>query len=657
MTGTPAIVRARLGAALRALPSDLSPDRGLGDDDALDVELLDVARRLEEASPGLALMMQLRALLIEELVAAARRRGFGQIVTIGCGFDRRPWHRRARPGFRLVEIEHPEVVAAMAPSRDRRGEHLRLAATDFAHEAWRRLEEHGGSPRATRTLVVMQGCSLWGNAEILEFWLARLAECAGTGSEMLCNLMDEDDAAPPAAATGGTETAAAPSVAVRFTITADALAAAATARGLRVLRWFDSRDLQRRRFGVADLLVGEHFAWIGSSGTRARLRRDPASGMGRSWHPIGFRPCLRTDLAVRDDGPHDVSLGVPITALRWCRHSTTRRQAAVAATLDGTATANGRSVVRWLAARGMLAAGPTVARTFADGLAAVTRGADADARAAFHDVVRREPAHLGAWRELAFDALARGAESEARRVRRELRHFVDNAAVAHLSDLLASGRSLAIARAGSVSVVAAAGSGPPQPQDVLRAARAVLTRCVAILGIDFTGEVVIDVASERTALPTTMIAHADPYTLVRIPRRQYTLQLLTHEMTHVLAMCESGWLSEGLAVWMQRRVAPGPCFPDTAGPIQPVSVRPLAEWLLPAPFARRGAAPRLDASAYREAASFVAWLDERGGASLVRQVFAACCRSDGRDFGAVERAVGVGSIEELERAWRYGKGG
>src|SRR5437879_3625319 len=108
MNATAAVFRARLGAALRALPSELGYGDGVisrrhrdvsaGDarqsDQARDArgrarrDIRRVASGLELASPGLALMMQLRARLFHEALRAAAARSFCAAVIVGGAFDR-----------------------------------------------------------------------------------------------------------------------------------------------------------------------------------------------------------------------------------------------------------------------------------------------------------------------------------------------------------------------------------------------------------------------------------------------------------------------------------------------------------------------------------------------------------------------------------------
>ncbi len=47
---------------------------------------------------------------VDAAVTAALDDGFGQVLTVGAGYDSRPW-RLARPGVRFVELDHPGTQA------------------------------------------------------------------------------------------------------------------------------------------------------------------------------------------------------------------------------------------------------------------------------------------------------------------------------------------------------------------------------------------------------------------------------------------------------------------------------------------------------------------------------------------------------------------
>ncbi len=200
MIADAALFRAHLGAALRALPSELddAPPRREG----IAADALAVARELEVASPGLALMMQLRARLFDEAALEAGRRGFDALVAVGCGFDDRRLRRLARGRLRVVAIEHPAVLARR-PCGRRSPAFARMPVEDLATAPCAALERQCGvRPGEHRTFVLLQGLSMWGGAAALAHWLDDFAAHAAPGSEMLLNVLDASTVAEAPSAAG-----------------------------------------------------------------------------------------------------------------------------------------------------------------------------------------------------------------------------------------------------------------------------------------------------------------------------------------------------------------------------------------------------------------------------------------------------------------------
>ncbi len=328
------------------------------------------------------------------------------------------------------------------------------------------------------------------------------------------------------------------------------------------------------------------------------------------------------------------------------------------------------ALVDLLRARGFLAYDPAADGEFAAGVAACATDASA-ATKAFLRAVARDPDHLGALRELALVALGRGDDLLARRVARRLACFAGNQAARHLRRTLerwGAGTRLAVERRGPVTVLAARGGSATAAHRVLDDAHELIPTLARLLGVELPGEIVLDVTGERAAVPVTMVADADPYTAVRIAQPTYSRSILCHELVHVLATSDSSWLSEGLAVWAQRAVAPGACFPDDA-PLAADHVAcgsparsaagaacgSLAE-LLRSPQEDCGTfrlAPRLGRDGYLAAADFVDFLARAGGVGGLRRFFTAC--QPGRDHASLGVAcaeIGFASLGDLEDAWR-----
>ncbi len=149
--------------------------------------------------------------------------------------------------------------------------------------------------------------------------------------------------------------------------------------------------------------------------------------------------------------------------------------------------------------------------------------------------------------------------------------------------------------------------------------------------------------------------------VVRISEPQYSRQIVAPELTHVIARSASAWLSEGLAVWTQRRIAPGSCFPDDvqSGAVDEAVTRPrglsLGEWLqrpVDLPMALRPVARRPGRSEYRRAASFVDFFMRSRGRRAFFQLFALSGQPGFLEAVAgVCRSVGWSSLDEMEAEW------
>ena len=147
--------------------------------------------------------------------------------------------------------------------------------------------------------------------------------------------------------------------------------------------------------------------------------------------------------------------------------------------------------------------------------------------------------------------------------------------------------------------------------------------------------------------------------VVRISEPQFSRQLLAHELTHVIARSQSPWLSEGVAVWTQRRVAPGPCFPDdVASGLDASRGRSLSlsEWLQhpgDLPITVRPVARRPGRSEYRRAASFVDFFLCAFGRAPLFRLFAVSGQPGFCKAAAdVCRSVGCCSLDEIEARWQ-----
>ncbi len=653
------------------LPGSMTATRSMGSRDAIDVprDVERLAGELEVASPGLALMMQLRARLFEHAARTARGRGFRQVVTVGCGFPRTRIRRLARSSLRVVELEHPDVVDAVPARRTMRGGALRLSAADFEDRAWSVLVAHGGDPRVERTLFLVEGVSFWGGARAIAWWLRCLSRQVVPGSELLLNVLDDTAAAASRRAIDG---GAASANASKPTVSAscEPRARRDPAVGLETVATFDSGDVQRAACGVADMFVRERYLWVRTVASSSRPDRvrcvSPRMCVPRSRVSMRGRPRLRENVEVRQAGEGRAVLLRPVTDARMVGIDVSRSEAAATVLLDGRS-----SIPRSERLARVLSSAVDVA-ALADRLSAHGfLGCDTTDVTGSSPIGQVEGAstELDDLREAALRHWSEPCRSWARTITARLACFRENAAARHLRAALGMRRALRVVRKRHVTVLALRrdvsrdGTGerranvlPCQPEVVLGTALALLTRIRRLLNIGGPQpHVLIDVASVRPAVPLTVVADDVPYTLVRISSALYSPSVLCHELVHAVAMSGSSWLSEGLAVWTQRRLAPGRCYPDDA---DAACVPPAPRHGLLGPRLRSGVVvgaedmPARTRGDYREAASFVEWAVRTGGLTGLMRLFRASSpfRTE-TELDAACGALASTSLHDLERRW------
>jgi hypothetical protein len=622
-----ALLRARLTAALRSAPSELMdavPSETLPagpQAEASDARAL--ATIVEAASPGLGLLVQLRTQLFGDAERAAGQRGFEQAVAVGRGFAIAERHDiRSIP---LVEVEHPAVLAVRESSRP--SSCGTIAAENLEEYAWTALCDSAWDPRSRRTFFIVEGICLWGSAGALPFWLRKLHEAA-SGSEMLLNLLDAE--AAEHAGQAGRFASVEPTG-----IDVGGLAALARAVGVELVHAFDSAWLQELHLGFSDLIVREHYAWLRTSDSVSSRdsgrppwlpRRDPSVAS----RELPARPHLRDGVAVSTGSSDRMALSLELTPHRSC-----------SVPLDA-----GGDLVWRLQAAGFLAYDHDGSQ-FDLRLDAVAQRMGLSAFA----IRQRAKCRLDAVRELALAALSTD-DAEARDdVRRLLAATSDNVATGYLRRLLAD-HGVLCAREASVAVAA---RRPSTPREVLDAARDAFAATAGLLELAGDVHLLVDVTSGRDGIPLTIVADGAPCTVVRIPTCRWSPAAVYHELTHVLATCGSRWLTEGLAVWVQRRLAPDETFPPQAASTVGRRRRPLSADLSDARCGDRSDhVRRLSASDYGEAGDFVTWLMAKLGRGEFFRVFDAC-RSGAREpVDALCRSLGLGGLEGLEADWLGG---
>jgi len=638
MTDPGAALRARVGAALRAQPSEL--DRRpratvvAGDaDPAAAAEAAAMARQLEADAPGLALMLQLRSRFFDRAARDACRRGLRRLVAVACGLDdRRLAAAASAGGVRVVDVDTPEVLSLKrAPGAGVR----RLAASDLGAATWLRGE--------SATFYLVQNAAFWLAGRTVGELLGQVAVEAPAGSEVLLNcFLGDRDRVPMA-------TLARLGLRMDDPMPTRGVARALEAMGLEPVAVFDSCELQRCYLDCEDLLLRELFIWARRPGaSRVRVvacvlprHRDARSGDERAPHPEE-RPRVRPRLCLQTDRAGGGTVYRFVTPLRCVGIRLGAVGLAAALQLDGTRTVRqiGDAISKARRARVHGRVECAVARLRAAGLL-------------------DERCDLKALGEQTFGVLRGRDSAQARAVRASLDGVTGNRSVRHLRDLLAriDAMDATWRFLERPPVYAVAPAGDDYVARVVAEAGDLLRRIGELLVAPGAGPVLIDALAERPGVPLTWPEVDLPYTLIRIPRPVLTRAVLAHELTHAVAMPRSRWLAEGVAVWMQRRVAPGwnASFegPEADSASRPWPAGTLARLVAPPGPATAEAASVMDPASYEQAAGFVSYFVERYGVPTLRQLLRACAWGAGGD--AIDRACAVTGGEPLRRVeerWR-----
>lgn len=141
-------------------------------------------RRRIQGSTALAFLAA-RTLAVDAAVTAALDDGVAQVVTVGAGYDSRPW-RLARPGVRFVELDHP---ATQADKRRRAPDgagptYVPLAVGDDPLAP--ALERAGWDPTAPGVAVV-EGLTMYLDQPVVADLLSGLADAGAPTSRLVVN--------------------------------------------------------------------------------------------------------------------------------------------------------------------------------------------------------------------------------------------------------------------------------------------------------------------------------------------------------------------------------------------------------------------------------------------------------------------------------------
>ena len=633
---------------MRRLPSELpGVGAGVACSGPVSPEADALAVQLEMISPGLALLMQLRARMFARVERSAGSRGLEQVVMVGRGYAVAEGDGRC-PGIPVVEIEHPSVLALCEARRADGMDRAVLAVDDLQEGAWSALRRSTWSPRLRRTLFLIEGVSMWGGETGWSFWIRALAHEAAAGSEMLLNVLDvqgaEQTRAALRASSSGAEAFVAP-----IAVNTQALRAAVDDHTLEIVRIFDSDDVQQAEMGFADLLVREGYIWVRSPGAPRDVTRPRPLPFRRPAMPANRdmprRPRLRGGVTTSLLPCGRGMLGLAITPRRVCRIPLGATDLAAATGDDGLRCSD--DLVWRLQAAGLLSYDRD-GSSFDVRIDALCRRL----RLVPHEVYAGAGCRLDVLRRLMFAALSTKNGDARGGVSGLLAVTSDNVATELVRRLLADPDVLCV-QDGEIAV-ALRPMTVREADTALRATRDALEAIADLLQVPVAVPLLVDLTSRRPGIPVALVGDAAPCTVVRIAPSGWSPAALHHELTHVLAMCGSRWLSEGLAVWTQRRLVPGVMFPAQA-PFEPaLEWRSLSAALDGAGLEGMASARRLVADEYAAAGGYVGWLITRYGFEAFARIFDACWAGARGPVDAVCRELGFASLDELEADWRRG---
>jgi methyltransferase (TIGR00027 family) len=145
--------------------------------------------RLEMAR-GMADIIGLRTVAIDEAVRESIARGARQLVILGAGYDGRAWRMKELAGVTVFEVDHPatqgekhahlgELPPAMGP--------VSFVATDFERESLDAVLERAGHDRSLPTCWIWEGVVMYLTREAVRTTLASIADRSARGSTLIVN--------------------------------------------------------------------------------------------------------------------------------------------------------------------------------------------------------------------------------------------------------------------------------------------------------------------------------------------------------------------------------------------------------------------------------------------------------------------------------------
>jgi methyltransferase (TIGR00027 family) len=130
-----------------------------------------------------------RTRLIDDALTDALRRGFGQVVILGAGFDCRAYRVRDIERTRVFEVDLPATLAAKKDLLKRMlnglPAHVAFVEIDFNRQTLDEVMEAAGFDRRARTFFIWEGVTNYLTEEAVDATLRYLARAGAPGSRIL----------------------------------------------------------------------------------------------------------------------------------------------------------------------------------------------------------------------------------------------------------------------------------------------------------------------------------------------------------------------------------------------------------------------------------------------------------------------------------------
>jgi methyltransferase (TIGR00027 family) len=135
-----------------------------------------------------------RTQLIDDALIDALRRGFGQVVILGAGFDCRAYRIRDIERTRVFEVDHPATLAVKRDLLKRKlgglPRHVGFVEVDFNRQPLDEVMEAAGFDRRARTFFIWEGVTNYLTERAVDATLRYLASAGQPGSRVLFTYID-----------------------------------------------------------------------------------------------------------------------------------------------------------------------------------------------------------------------------------------------------------------------------------------------------------------------------------------------------------------------------------------------------------------------------------------------------------------------------------